>query len=287
MVDRKYIRYMISGLFINSVDTFHISKAGLGSWYAIAEQERIKIYETHSASQAEFIESITGERQLAEHFPRLILREGKYIVSEWVKGKEYSAKNIMSKAILLNRIVEFLVKMHNISCDRAESVYDYSEFLKLRLERFIGPFIPSESIQFLLSCIKDHSKTTSMRVHHPDISPSNIIWRVSEKMPIIIDNELLSVGSHWMIDLFNMSYAFRDIKGSSDRIIRAYVECGGDLKPLIQEPGFYIGMWGIRRIGSLLQKGSFDRAYNLADDYQEKIRKLDHPIINSIRKLGY
>jgi hypothetical protein len=116
--------------------------------------------------------------------------------------------------------------------------------------------------------------------------PQNLVSLADSDSLGIIDNELLSVNAYPLIDLFN-THRYFDAKKQPGYVrpyLEAYVQAGGDLRPLLDhEPG-YLALWGLRQLGSLLQNGNLAEVQRLGQLWAKEGSQA-HPLIETTKRI--
>jgi len=152
--------------------------------------------------------------------PRFIARSGTVIACEWVEGR--SCKSLPA-AQQRDAVLECQVALCNaaIPDPLKPTGYVHLESLLARLEQF-GPLIlPAPSVRKIVDRLRAAlPEATDMHLIHPDLTPANIV--MTDDGPVIIDNEVISVGAGCEFDVWNSGealFGFRD-----PNAIQAYVE---------------------------------------------------------------
>jgi len=264
-----------------------LSKAGRLAWVAQMDGQPVKIYECHNETQAIFIESVSDHILLRNFFPACLMRNGKYLVVKWIKGKEITRKQVMHDKRILDQIAHMQASIHSQSMDMSESTgFSYIDYLKTRLERFKGVFPLDQAIQRIYATIDKSADLVEQRISHPDLTPINLILEDGTGSLKIIDNELLTQNPYYLIDLFNTYHGFgkRARNRISERYLRGYGDNGGDLSVLIEHEHFFNTLWYLRLIGTYLQSGAVDKAFRLAQEYVQGSYST-HPLVELGREI--
>ncbi|WP_018948063.1 phosphotransferase [Thioalkalivibrio sp. ALMg11] len=152
--------------------------------------------------------------------PRLIARTGGVIVCEWVEGP--SCKSLPA-AQQSEVVLECQAALWNIAAPdlRAPPRYVHLESLLARLE-LVGPrVLPGTTIQGIVdrlrACLPE---AVDVHLIHPDLTPANIV--VTDDGPVIIDNEVISVGAGCEFDVWNSGEALFGFRNPS--AIKEYVD---------------------------------------------------------------
>jgi serine/threonine protein kinase len=248
-----------------------LSKAGRLAWFAHMNGQPVKIYECHNEAQAIFIEMVSNNEPLKRYFPACLIRDGIYLVVEWIDGKSITLKQLRRSKKILSQIANIQAALHSNAVSSLESAgFSYIDYLKKRLERFKGIFVLEEVIEKIYTIIDYNAPLVKERVSHPDLTASNLIVQDGTGKLKVIDNELLTQNPYYSVDLLNTHHSFgrKNRNKIIERYLRCYVDHGGDLSILIEHEHFFNALWHLRLIGTYLQSGSIGRAFQLAQDYE-------------------
>ena len=261
-----------------------LNKAGCLSWLALLDGKRVKIYECHSDSHAEFIKNVTNLPLLKLYFPNCLMRIGSFLVADWIKGKPVTRPDLRNNKKLLCRIAKIQALFHTFPIEtfKLHSDFDYLVYLKNRLNKYIGILPISEEIKILFSDIDCTACFIDKHLSHPDITAVNLIIEDKTDILKIIDNELLIQDNYFLIDLFNTHYSLGNNVKTEHLFsyLKAYIGNGGDISPLMENQKFYCSVWKIRILGSMLESGSLKQAFALA----KSSNTIKHPLINLIEE---
>jgi len=131
------------------------NKTGLSSWRAMMDEEiPVKIYECHDESQALFIKEISMNSPLVPYFPKCFMVINKYLVAEWVRGKQVTWEWASKDERLLNEIAKVQALMHGSEMETPQiAKCYYDEFLRRRLAKYKGVFPIDETIEEIYKTI--------------------------------------------------------------------------------------------------------------------------------------
>ena len=244
------------------------NKAGLLSWLALMDRAPVKIYECCDESQAQFIKEISTNSPLKQYFPKCFMAVDKYLVVEWVQGKQLTWRWASKDERLLSEIAKLQALMHTFTMEAPQvSKCYYADLLRRRLAKFKGVFPIDEAIQEIYE-ILDEGIPIEVRVSHPDVTAANLILENSTGMLKIIDNELMTQNSYYLLDLFNTHRSFGRLQNHLlQEYLSHYVQNGGKLTPLVEHERFFEAMWQLRLIGTALQAGHLHSAFELANKF--------------------
>lgn len=265
------------------------SKAGRLSWVAFMDERPVKIYECHSEAQATFIQQVSEHPKLRNYFPTCLARTGVYLVVDWVQGSSLTWKQIRRDKNLLNQTAKIQATIHAQALEMPEAFgCYYMGFLKSRLQHFKGIFPIDDAIQKIYATLDGNTFLAEERISHPDLTADNLILENGTGALKIIDNELLTQNSYYLIDLFNTHKSFgqRLERELLEPYLVHYVENGGDLTLLAEHEQFFCALWYLRLIGSFLQAGTIgtiERAFRLAQEYVEGHEKA-HPLVQLVKR---
>jgi len=179
--------------------------------------------------------------------PRLIARTGVVLVCDWVEGQ--SGKSLPAPQ-QIEAVLECQVALWNIAAPVQPGPPEYVHLDSL-LERFelAGPAVlPEASVRRIVDRLRARlPQTGDVHLIHPDLTPANIV--MTGAGPVIIDNEVISVGVGAEFDIWNSGealFGFRNVSA-----IRRYVDAFHSRCPM---PSLYAhqSVWDDFR---LLRKG--------------------------------
>ena len=261
-----------------------LSKADRLGWVVLMEGQPVKIYECYDESQAAFIEKVSNHTALKDFFPSCLMRKGVYLIVEWVQGKLITWKQVQRDEKILYQFAQIQSLIHVQSLKTTiSSGFSYMDYLKRRLQRFKGIFPMNEAIKKIFSILDNNTFIAQKRISHPDLTANNMILENDTGNLKVVDNELLTENSYYLIDLFNTCYSFgQEIEGELlERYLAHYVESGGDLSLIAEHEQFFLALWYLRVIGSSLQSGAIEEAFRLSQEYLENNYKL-HPLVQLV-----
>lgn len=121
-------------------------------------------------------------------------------------------------------------------------------------------------------------------ISHPDLTASNMIVESGRGILKVVDNELLTRNSYYLIDMLNTYRSFERSGGKvANEYIMRYQACGGNVTSLLTNHSFYVALWHLRVMGSSLEAGSIGYAVELSKKYtQDRVKK--HPFIEICEK---
>ncbi|MCB9980935.1 MAG: hypothetical protein H6860_00860 [Rhodospirillales bacterium] len=177
------------------------TKAGRLSMRGLLDGEEVKVFEAFSEEHANFLFHFMGKNdQYKKYFPRLIQQYEKFIVCQWVPGRQLRlnkfrrvfglARPMLRRYLEFN--AEFFDLLHRQTClDQVGFDYIY-DFILPRFEGWAGE---SQDRSGRISSIYSSLKTfegvyRKAFLSHPDLTPNNVIFEADDHIRII-DNELL------------------------------------------------------------------------------------------------
>jgi hypothetical protein len=263
------------------------SKAGRMAWFAIMDDQPVKIYECYNDSHAVFIEKVSSHPALQFYFPVCLLRVGAYLVVEWIEGKTVTWQQAMGDQNLLKRVakVQALIHSYSLSVQHPSHAFDYMNYLKKRLCSFKGILPIHDFTKMVFANLEDNAHMGEEHISHPDLTATNLIEEKGTGRLKLIDNELLAQNNYFLIDLFNTHYSFgrRLETDLFEPYLASYTDNGGNLKSLAESERFYSALWYLRLIGSLLQAGAIGKAYQLSRKYIDDSGET-HPLIQLVKE---
>ena len=259
-----------------------LSKVGRLSWFALLEGQPVKIYECHNESHAMFIEEVSKHFELHFFFPRCLIRDGSYLVVQWIEGEQVTWRQIYRDDNLFDQVakIQTLLHEHKIEFQKDHNGFSYIDYLKNRLNKFKGILPLNEDIRMIFENIDEDLPHERECISHPDLTANNMIIESDTGQLKIIDNELLTQNSYFLIDLYNtyLSFGSKFENVILEPYLKRYTDNGGDLSKLIRHQEFYSALWSVRLIGSFLQAGKIKQAIHLSKRYLDGSGE-SHPII--------
>lgn len=264
-----------------------LSKAGRLAWFALMDEQPVKIYECDSQSQAALIEKVSKHPVLQLYFPTCLLRVGAYLVVQWIEGKPVTWQQAMRDRSILNQVarLQALIHSYSLSLQKPTDSFNYMKYLKNRLFNFRGILPIDDSVKMIFKTLEDNTPMTEEHISHPDLTAVNLIMEEDTGSLKLIDNELLTQNNYFLIDLFNTHYSF-GLKSKVDLLdpyLASYTDNGGNLTSLAESEHFYSALWYLRLIGSSLQAGAIAQAYQLSRKFVEDGGET-HPLIRLIKE---
>ena len=90
-----------------------VSKMGNLSWTGCLAQQPVKIYQTFSPAHAQYIDQVSREPGLREHFPKVLYIHDSYLVVEWAQGLSLHTRIMRKDPQLLLSIAKMQAKFQN------------------------------------------------------------------------------------------------------------------------------------------------------------------------------
>jgi len=260
------------------------NKAGLLSWLALMDGVPVKIYECHDESQALFIREISTNSPLKQYFPKCFKVIDKYLVVEWVLGKQVTWKWASKDERLLSKIAQMQVLMHTFAIEKPQiSRCYYADFLRQRLAKFKGVFPIDEAIEEIYATLDEGTIPIEHRISHPDVTAANLILENGTGKLKIIDNEFMTQNGYYLFDLFN-TLNFGKLRNQLVKeYLSHYVQNGGKLTSLVEHERFFEAMWQLRLVGTALQIGDLQSAFELTNRLTGGIGET-HPLIKLVKE---
>jgi hypothetical protein len=264
-----------------------LSKAGRLAWFALMDDQAVKICECYNESHAIFVEKVSSHPVLQDYFPVCLLRVGPYVVVEWIEGKVVTWQHAIQDRNLLNRVAMLQTSFHTHSIKMIEitGCFNYINYLKNRLFNFRGILPIDNSVKMIFETLEENIPMTEEHISHPDLTAVNLILEEGTGNIKLIDNELLTQNNYFLIDLFNTHYSFggRLEADLLEPYLACYKDNGGNLTSLAESERFYSALWYLRLIGSSLQAGAIGQAYQLSRKYIDGSGKT-HPLIQLVKE---
>lgn len=259
------IQLPVGDELLSEVRLLRVSKPGNVVLTGRLGGQRVKIYQTFGAAQADLIARACALPEVQENFPKILYRDGCYVVAEWIEGKPLTVASLVARPGLLERFVDLQAALHGQQLAVREPGFDYVAFLRARLQRFRGILPLSDGLKWLLDEAQSAPDLPPPRLSHPDLTPSNVIAERASGRLKLIDNEALTQSSAYLIDLFITYHSLRNPAGLAERYVTLQRERVADLRLAEGVASYLLALWGLRLVGAMFQAGQFAQAYRLAD----------------------
>lgn len=282
------LRLTLDGAALTRPRLLGMSRAGRLSWRAHLDGRPVKIYECHSAEQAEFLEAVATRPELGPDFPAPVARRGALLIVEWVAGQPISRRDLERDPRLLARLAQMQARLHAVaSQELPEPSFSYPEWLTRRWRRRQGVLPFQEALDRLLEILEGAAPDLEPRISHPDVSGANLVVEAPGAAPRLVDNELLSAGPWYPVDLLATHHSFGagSRQGLARAYLEAYAEAGGRTAALAEHGRYFEALWRLARIGSLLQDGAFGHAAAEARSCLEGAAAA-HPLVVLARRMS-
>jgi hypothetical protein len=280
---RQTIQLPVGDQSLSDVGLLRISKPGNVILTGRLGGRRVKVYQTFGAAQADLIERACALPKVRENFPRVLHRDGCYVVAEWIEGKPLTVASLVTRPGLLERFVDLQAALHGQQLAVREPGFDYVAFLLARLHRFRGILPLSDGLKWLLDEVQSAPDLPPPRLSHPDFTPANVVVERDSGRLKVIDNEALTQSSAYLMDLFVTCHSLRNPAGLAERYVALQRERVGDLQLAGGVAAYLLALWGLRLVGAMFQAGQFAQAYRLAE--RMAAGEFDgHPVVGVIRE---
>lgn len=280
---KQAVYFKVDGKQFSDVCLFKVSKPGHVVLVGRLGGRRVKIYQVFSPAHADFVRRVCTLPDVREYFPRVLHKNDRHIVVEWVEGKPLTVSALVTKHELLERFADIQAALHQQRLDDQEPGFDYVSFLEARLHRFRSILPLSPGLRWILDRVHDVPGPLSPRVSHPDFTPSNVVIEKASGQLKIIDNEALTQSSAYLIDLFITYHSLRNPVGLGERYIALQRRHVSDLELPVGWASYLLALWGLRLTGAMFQAGQFAGAYHLADR-MARGEFDEHPVVRMIRE---
>jgi len=262
-----------------------LGKVGMLSWVASMDGSKVKVYECRSVKHAKFIEELSNDERISQYLPKCLFRKNEFVIVEWVEGRMVTWKEISQEQKLMSQMSNIHSSFHSLSTEYwpAEKCY-LLDYFENRFNRFRSVLPVDEFVDRIFSIFNEKTPTVTESLSHPDITPVNVIVdRVSGEMKVI-DNDLFTQSSYYLIDIFT-TYRSIGIDRPNDilkKYLSLYIEQGGELWPLVDFEDFFQALWCYRVVGTCLQEGNIQQALDTVDSFLQK-NIPTHPVIQTIK----
>ncbi len=192
---------------------------GLLSLFVETPAGRYKVAECESVRRAELAEeALSAVKHAGGPVPGLVARDGAVLIADWVEGPSCRKE---PKARQREVLLQCQTALYRTPVPPGSNAgYVHMETLARRFRR-LGPEITSESrVESILAALWEHlPEPAEPAVLHPDLTPANVV--LSDRGPVIIDNEVISIGSGLEWDVWNSGEALCGPR--HDACIESYV----------------------------------------------------------------
>lgn len=262
-----------------------LGKVGMLSWVALMGDKKVKVYECRSVKHAQFIEKLSQDARVSRFLPKCYLRKNEFVVVEWVEGRVVTWKDISDDTNLMRQMSNIHNSFHALSTEYwpAEKCY-LLDYFESRFNRFRNVLPVDEFVDRVFTILREKTPKIPERLSHPDITPVNVIVDSASKEMKVIDNDLFTQTSYYLIDFFT-TYRSIGVDNPDDllkRYLLLYLEKGGDLKPLVDCEEFFHALWSYRVAGTYMQEGRIQQALDMVNDYLLETIPT-HPLIQVVK----
>ena len=231
-----------------------VTKAGRLSFAGVYRGRKVKVYRGYSDAQNSLRQDIQSLDFRECGFPEVLAVDNGLVVEAWVEGTSVSdlRGNDFSQAEAA--IVGFLegnatrLELQAIAIKHASAFCYFQNYLLPRLGEWqywslVGDMVSAWKARHL-----ELKSFLAVHLTHPDLSSANIVREDATGRFIIIDNELIGVGSGWILDRYNSFLQSR---------------------PLINVPSDFVELsWRLRLLGSAIDVGDLRKAQRLCEGIQ-------------------
>lgn len=227
-----------------------INKAGRLVLRAESDQGPIKLYQAANPRHAQFLHHVSGCGALASSFPRVLAVSGNIVMTEWVQGTTlgtHKAEEAIAGIAAIRRA------LHGFDATTGpEACFDYwFDFIRPRFVTACDILGQKAVLATVCDSVDAAWRRSRLTLHHPDLSPSNIVRNARGELKVI-DNELLSLGGMALSDVCNAA------KSLSRKTARRCLElCAGESfiskDDRLHELRCF---WLAREVGSSIASGS-------------------------------
>lgn len=245
------------------------NKAGRLVMRGDRDGQPVKVYEAFDPSHAEFIASVCGQQGLCDAFPPVLGVSGRFVAADWAAGLalqqrrgEAARRGAMSAMSVLQ------ARIHAVSdSDIPACSFDYwRDFIRPRFLRVTEAVGESGLGQRVVDLVDDAWSGGPQVLLHPDLTLANVVIEGDEN-PVIIDNELLSIGGLPALDVFNTLRSLG--RADAGEYLEMYLDRSGASRAVF-ENDVAQAAWLARTAGSDFVAGDLATACRRMDDYRER-----------------
>lgn len=225
-----------------------LTKAGRLSLRGRVGAQAVKVYSCFSSDQVRLRLAVQQCAFRGLRFPEIVAHEGHIVVERWIDGDAVTETKAPE---VCDAVATFLLECADDERSRGlvsryGAAFCYVDFLFQRIEPWLG----IDAIRAVAAAARNALEATPAafpdRLTHPDLSAANLVVELGSQAVYVVDNELLGVGKGWIIDYHNSLLARR---GAPDPRM-----------PGAPERFLAERLWRLRRLGSALHAGDFQRA---------------------------
>lgn len=202
----------------------------------------LKVYEAQSSVHAGFIAAVSERHP--QHFPKVIGCRDSWVVAEWVSGSAPAPISAQEHIALLR-------KVHSTPMSDLPSpgFCYWNDYLVPRFMRAASLFEKKERAQEIVRFAG--STGFAPLVMHPDLTPANLL-RTSSGVLVSVDNELLTLGTHPLLDVLNAIRPLRE--NARHDFLREWFSDDRPSEELIERTAM---AWIVREAGAAFLRGAF------------------------------
>ncbi|MEL6954645.1 MAG: phosphotransferase [Pseudomonadota bacterium] len=222
------------------------NKAGRGVVTGRLEGRKVKVYQAFGFEHAAFIAALSEMH--AKFFPKVLTTSGRWVFAEWVEGKD-GTRDIPECA-------RILAEVHKLdTAELPQPGFDYlGDYIIPRFRD--AACLGGDAARFddIIARVKNFDAKS--RFSHPDLTPANVIQ--TEAGAIIIDNELVSIGTLPLLDACNCVKNLR--RQERPEFWSHWITLS---PPSEKEVHVTALAWMLREIGSRFITGDFNGCHDL------------------------
>lgn len=279
-IDRKkrQIKKIVKKEIDNKVEKIEYlkgAKTGNDSFRLIFRGYYLKCYECWTPEYASKVKIITETLNRNNiHFPRVILTNGRYVISEWLDGKNMVNEDLNNDN-LFQKLAKYQASIH--ACTYPNNtiknweVDHYMMFLLGRLLVYGKKYLPIKDIIEICKDEYELKPHLELSITHPDFTLRNMV--LSNDKIMIVDNETLNVDKGYEYDILNAKkWFFPGDEKKQELYIEAYSRYH-DVGSLMSASRFWDILWKIRMAGSDFQRNNIDKGKKIIKNVQEELAK--------------
>ena len=244
-------------------------------------RRKVKLFQAANHIHAKFIVRTIMNPDFAEYFHPLVFSFDKFILSEWVEGKNCVSVSDEDKIHVIDWVAKVHTHFHQILVSEDDDNvidYCYMDYLISRFNQYAPPGIDKDKINTLINTASSRP-VLKPSLSHPDLTLRNIICMSDTGKFKIVDNELLNQSTHFLLDIFNTCYDLRHSPELRSYYLERYSSYQKGFTLLNGWENTLNAAWAIRIAGSLFQQGMIQEGIDRIEEWS----KGNEEIIEMIR----
>lgn len=239
-----------------------LNRSGLLLLRGESDGAAVKLYETASPDQAQFIKHISESETLSDIFPNVREIRGSFVIAEWVEGTSVPPETAPEKMAFVHS------RLHLADTSRfGKSAFNYwNDHIEKRFRRAMSLLLKESLAEQVISSVQPVWNAGKNHLMHPDLTIANMV-EDRTGLTKIIDNEHLTLGGIPWLDICISATSLSSIQRG--RYVSAYRACSG-LGPSEGGDAVLRAAWVAWIVSKYFAEGNLYAAQSLISRYEEQ-----------------